>query len=94
MFQSVATRSLPWNEDCIELDYSKKFHTRLLVPLRDFIKDGITFTVVKTKHMYVVEDPNATAQSEETKLPASAKSKITLLCGATTVKKIALLNLS
>lgn len=44
--------------------------------------------------MYVVEDPNATAQSEETKLPASAKSKITLLCGATTVKKIALLNLS
>lgn len=27
--------------------------------------------------MYVVEDPNATAQSEETKLPASAKSKIT-----------------
>ncbi|PFX28507.1 Leucine-rich repeat-containing protein 43 [Stylophora pistillata] len=28
-----------------------------------------------TKHMYVVEDPNATAQHEETKLPASAKSR-------------------
>lgn len=75
LLQSVATGSLPWNEDCIELDYSKKFHTRLLVPLRDFIKDGINFTVVKTKHMYVVEDPNATAQHEETKLPASAKSR-------------------
>lgn len=74
MFQTVATGSLPWNEDGIELDYSKKFHTCLLVPLRDFIQDGINFTVIKTKHMYVLEDPNA-PQTTETKLTASAKSK-------------------
>ncbi|KAJ7333778.1 Leucine-rich repeat-containing protein 43 [Desmophyllum pertusum] len=74
VFQTVATGSLPWNEEGIELDYSKKFHTSLLVPLRDFIQDGIYFTVVKTKHLYVVEDPNA-PQNLETKPPASAKSR-------------------
>ena len=73
-FQTVSTGSLPWSEDGIELDYSKKFHTSLLVPLRDFIQDGINFTVIKTKHMYVLEDPNA-AQNTESKPPASAKSK-------------------
>lgn len=74
LFQTVVTGSLPWNEEGIELDYNKKFHTRLLVPLRDFIQDGIHFTVIKTKHMYVLEDPNA-PQNVETKPPASAKSK-------------------
>ncbi|CAH3103742.1 unnamed protein product [Porites lobata] len=72
-FQTVSTGSLPWSEDGIELDYSKKFHTTLLVPLRDFIQNGINFTVIKTKHMYVLEDPNA-AQNIESKPPASAKS--------------------
>ena len=76
MFQTVATGSLPWSEEGnIELDYSGKFHTHLLVPLRDFIQDGIHFTVIKTKHMYVLEDPNV-SQNDETKPPASAKSKL------------------
>lgn len=74
LFQAVVTGSMPWNEDGIELDYNKNFHTRLLVPLRDFIQDGIHFTVIKTKHMYVLEDPNA-LQNMEAKPPASAKSK-------------------
>lgn len=74
LFQAVVTGSVPWNEDGIELDYNKNFHTRLLVPLRDFIQDGIHFTVIKTKHMYVLEDPNA-LQNMEAKPPASAKSK-------------------
>lgn len=74
LFQTVVTGSLPWNEEGIELDYNKNFNTRLLVPLRDFIQDGIHFTVIKTKHMYVLEDPNA-LQNMETKPPASAKSK-------------------
>lgn len=69
---------MPWSEDGIELDYSKKFHTTLLVPLRDFIQNGINFTVIKTKHMYVLEDPNA-AQNIESKPPASAKSSKSLL---------------
>lgn len=74
LFQTVATGSLPWSEDGIELDYNKKFHTCLLVPLRDFIQNGINFTVIKTKHMYVLEDPNA-LQNAESKPPASAKSR-------------------
>lgn len=74
LFQTVATGSLPWSEDEIDLDYNGKFHTRLLVPLRDFLQDGIHFTVIKTKHMYVLEDPNA-GQNEETKSQASAKSR-------------------
>lgn len=74
LFQTVATGSLPWSEDGIELDYSHKFHTRLLAPLRDFIQDGICFTVIKTKHMYVLEVPNA-SQNVETNPPTSAKSK-------------------
>lgn len=74
LLQTVVTGSLPWNEEGIELDYNKNFHTRLLVPLRDFIQDGIHFAVIKTKHMYVLEDPNA-LQNMETKPPASAKSK-------------------
>lgn len=74
LFQTVVTGSLPWNEEGIELDYNKNFHTRLLVPLRDFIQDGIHFTIIKTKHMYVLEDPNA-LQNMETKPPASAKSR-------------------
>lgn len=74
LFQTVVTGSLPWNEDGIELDYNKNFHTSLLVPLRDFIQDGIHFTVIKTKHTYVLEDPNA-LQNMEIKPPASAKSK-------------------
>ena len=74
LFHTVVTGSLPWNEDGIELDYSKNFHTCLLVPLRDFIQDGIHFTVIKTKHMYVLEDPNA-LQNMETKPSALAKSK-------------------
>ena len=74
LLQTVATGSLPWSEDGIELDYNKKFHTCLLVPLRDFIQNGINFTVIKTKHMYVLEDPNA-LQNVESKPPASAKSK-------------------
>ena len=77
LFQTVATGSLPWSEDEIDLDYNGKFHTRLLVPLRDFLQDGIHFTVIKTKHMYVLEDPNA-GQNEETKSQASAKSELHL----------------
>lgn len=73
----MATGSLPWSEDEIDLDYNGKFHTRLLVPLRDFLQDGIHFTVIKTKHMYVLEDPNA-GQNEETKSQASAKSELHL----------------
>ena len=75
---------MPWSEDGIELDYSKKFHTTLLVPLRDFIQNGINFTVIKTKHMYVLEDPNA-AQNIESKPPASAKSSKSLLIIVTNV---------
>lgn len=74
LFQTVATGSLPWSEDGIELDYSHKFHTRLLAPLRDFIQDRICFTVIKTKHMYVLEVPNA-SQNVETNPPTSAKSR-------------------
>ena len=45
------------------------------MPLRDFIQDGIYFTVIKTKHLYVLEDPNA-SQIDESKPPTSAKSKL------------------
>lgn len=74
LLQMVATHSLPWSEEGIELDYCGKFDTRLLAPLRDYLQNGVQFTVVKTKHMYVLEDPNA-QQNDDNKSLASVKSR-------------------
>ena len=79
----VATHSLPWSEEGIELDYCGKFDTRLLAPLRDYLQNGVQFTVVKTKHMYVLEDPNA-QQNDDNKSLASVKSMLDIMffcCG-------------
>ncbi|XP_068679852.1 leucine-rich repeat-containing protein 43-like isoform X2 [Montipora foliosa] len=74
LLEMVATHSLPWSEEGIELDYCGKFDTRLLAPLRDYLQNGVQFTVVKTKHMYVLEDPNA-QQNDDNKSLASVKSR-------------------
>ena len=73
LFQTVATESLPWSEEEIELNYNGQFHTCLLIPLRDYLQKGVKFTVIKTKHLYVLEDPNS-QQNEDSKSLSSVKS--------------------
>ena len=73
LFQTVATESLPWSEEEIELNYNGQFHTCLLIPLRDYLQKGVQFTVIKTKHLYVLEDPNC-QQNEDSKSLSSVKS--------------------
>lgn len=55
----TATNSLPWNEEAIELNYCKEFHTNKLYELKEFFQNGMDFNVIETKHSYVQEDPNA-----------------------------------
>lgn len=74
LFQTVATESLPWSEEEIELNYNGQFHTCLLIPLRDYLQKGVQFTVIKTKHLYVLEDPNS-QQNEDSKSLSSVKSR-------------------
>ena len=69
----VETAEQPWSENVIELNYSERFHTKYFMSLRDFIKEGIVFSVIETKHSYVLEDPNA--QSGENRDSNSPKSK-------------------
>ena len=74
LFKDVDTMSQTCSDEAIELNYTERFHTRHLMPLRDFLKEGIEFSVIETKHSYVLEDPNA--QSGETLENTSVKSKI------------------
>ena len=74
-YRTVATDSVPWAEEGMELNYTNKFHTSNLALLRDFVKQGIDFTVIETKHSYVLEDPNTPSSGEGKSRQASAKSK-------------------
>lgn len=74
MFIKNTTESLAWAEESIDVDYCKDFHTQKLVELRDFLKEGIDFNIIETKHSYVQEDPNA--QPEDAKDITSASKGI------------------
>ena len=58
-FQLVSTDKLLW-ADAIDFYFNKTYTVHEPTRFRDFLKNGITFTVVGVKHSYVLEDPKLT----------------------------------
>ncbi|XP_032242311.2 leucine-rich repeat-containing protein 43 [Nematostella vectensis] len=68
-----ATDGHTWTEEPIEINYSNDFHTRKLSKLRDFLQQGIEFSIVESRLSFVLEDPNAPPLGEDE--PSSGKGR-------------------